>query len=1200
MKKLIVLSAFFLLLVGLVMGWSSIREAAAQIVEIFYGDPDLGPFETSMSREEFMAKRADEIAFKRGVEKDKPFDPQKRIAALKQLERQEIERIHMADSPIRNSVLAAWTEIGPNPIPNGQVVGGSQLAVSGRVISIAVHPTNPDIVYVGTAQGGLYRTVDGGTTWIPLMDNAMSLAIGAIAIAPSQPETIYVGTGEHNFSSDSFFGVGVYRIDNASTAAALTGPLNKDGSNADVFTGRGISRIIVHPTDPATIFVATTSGFGGLIAASNTVLPSRGIYRSTDATSANPTFAKLNGLAGGVNASVRDIAIDPLNPNLMVANSIQISGAGGIYVSTDALSASPTFTQRSVFNGSSTSQLTAEFAVHHASGQNPTFYAATGNDSTGSTTSFGRLLVSTDGGTTWTQKIDNNFCGGQCFYDIAVAVDPTDVNRVYLGGTGTSTTFTVSSNGGTSFTSSASGLHTDSHVIAVAPSLPTTIYFGSDGGIYKSTDSGTTWVSLNNSTFRATQFMGLSVHPTDPNFTIGGTQDNGTNFYRPDGTWNRADFGDGGYSVIDQSATGTSTVNMFHTYFNDVDTLQGYAFLSNGSTPSEGTWTRRGCGSAGATVNGITCNGAIRFYAPLEQGPGTPNTIYYGSDRLYRSADNGLTHTVVSQNPIVSGIPLSAIGISPQNDSVRIAGLSDGALWGTTTGAATLTNLDALNAVPNSAIARAVIDPQNADTAYVTLSAFGVTNVWRTNNLSSAAPTWAAVAGGLPQVPVNAFLVDPAVSSILYAGTDIGVYVSTDSGASWAPFGTGLPRVAVFDMAKAPGNVIRIATHGRGMWQIASIDSAPTILGPVTATLVSESCLPANGSIDPGETVTVAFAVRNTGSVNSAGDVGTLAATGGVMNPGGAQSYGVVVAGGSAVSRNFTFTASPTLLCGTNITATIAHQDGATNLGGITYTLPTGGSGSPVTTSYTGPPVAVPDNIPAGANIVLPVSGVTGLIGDLNFRLDALAGCNNTIGNLNASMTHTFLGDLAFKLTSPAGTTVNLIVNRGGNGVNYCTVLLDDDGGFPSASTIPTTGGVTGSFAPESPLSAFDGQNANGNWTLNVADTGAVDIGTLNRYSLIITPRVCSTQCAPLANVTVSGRVVTPDGRGLRNAVVSMTDAGGVRRNATTSSFGLYQFADVAQAPGYFIGVSSKRYRFATRQVDVSGNLSNVDFVGQE
>jgi hypothetical protein len=149
---------------------------------------------------------------------------------------------------------AFWTPIGPAPIPNGQTQAPAS-AVSGRTISIAVHPTNPNLIYVGTAQGGIYRTSDGGVNWTPIFDSAMSLAIGALALAPSDPEILYVGTGEPNGSADSFFGVGLYRINNASTTANLTGPIDPLVTtgipNTTAFTGRAISRILVHPTDAA-------------------------------------------------------------------------------------------------------------------------------------------------------------------------------------------------------------------------------------------------------------------------------------------------------------------------------------------------------------------------------------------------------------------------------------------------------------------------------------------------------------------------------------------------------------------------------------------------------------------------------------------------------------------------------------------------------------------------------------------------------------------------------------------------------------------------------------------------------------------------------------------------------------------------------------------------------------------------------------
>ena len=370
----------------------------------------------------------------------------------------------------------------------------------------------------------------------------------------------------------------------------------------------------------------------------------------------------------------------------------------------------------------------------------------------------------------------------------------------------------------------AVGLHVDSHAIGVAPSLPTTIYFGSDGGIYKSTDSGANWTPLNNTQYSATQFMSLALHPTDRYFTIGGTQDNGTNFYQPSQLWTNTEGGDGGYTQIDQNAVNNTAVTMYHTFFNQTNAM-GYSRSTNAGS----SWTFFGCGFGGSTPNGMTCTvpaGGILFYAPMERGPGNPNTLYFGSDVLYRSANSGTTMVKVSQEGTMGGA-ISAIGISPQNDNVRIVGTSTGGLFGTSTGANPLLNLDALGAVPNNFIGRAVVDPNNANTAYVTLEVFGVNNVWKTTNLNAVNPTWTAAVGGLPQVPVSAFVIDPQDSNALYAGTDIGVYQSLDGGTSWLPFGTGLPRVAVFDAEISNVHrILRIATHGRGFMRLVFPEQA--------------------------------------------------------------------------------------------------------------------------------------------------------------------------------------------------------------------------------------------------------------------------------------------------------------------------------------------------------------------------------------
>jgi hypothetical protein len=432
---------------------------------------------------------------------------------------------------------------------------------------------------------------------------------------------------------------------------------------------------------------------------------------------------------------------------------------------------------------------------------------------------------------------------------MAPAMDPTNSNIIYLGGSANADTNpprnTCRSNvltrtlDGTNFTRIDTGLHADTHAVAVAPSNPSVVYFGSDGGVWRSSNQGTTWSSINTAGFNATQFQSVSLHPKDRNFSIGGTQDNGTPWLHPDTSWTRADFGDGGFALVDQSATDTTTVTMYHTYFNQTNNLIGYARVTTTANAHDNGWAFRGCNGTVAN-NGFRCADAVLFYAPMTLGTGTPNTLYFGTDRLYRSSDQGTTMTLVSQGPFVAGSPVSAIGVSPQNDNVRIVGLRNGRIFATTTGANPLTEVTNAG-MPAKYASRTVIDPNNSNTAYATFAGFGIVGrqVWKTTNLAGGAATWAAVSNGLPDVPVSGFAVDPVNSQVLYAGTDIGVYISHDGGANWNPFGTGLPRVAVFDMAiQNPNRLVRVATHGRGMWEIGAAKSPAgvTLSAPASAT----------------------------------------------------------------------------------------------------------------------------------------------------------------------------------------------------------------------------------------------------------------------------------------------------------------------------------------------------------------------------
>lgn len=741
------------------------------------------------------------------------------------------------------SLLAPWTPLGPSPIPNGQTTTVSQ-AVSGRVTVIAVHPTNENIVYVGTAQGGLYRSLNGGTSWTPLTDSALSLAIGSIAIDPLDPTTLVVGTGEGNLSADSFFGVGVYVIKNADTTPQLIGPFNKDAGNNDIFTGRAITRVLVSPTDDNIVFVATTSGIGGIGADSipsviTANLPSRGLYRSTNFMSATPTFTKITVQpANAGNRGITDIVFGA-TPNILLAgvNGFSTGGNdGGIWRTTNAFDPIPLFTNQQVV-GTAAATIQIKLASNTVGGVT-TILAATGESPVPNGSNCGApgwVRKSTDGGVTFGLGLiqTSGFCNGQCFYDMAPAMDPTNSNIIYLGGSANADTApprnTCRSNvltrtlDGTNFTRIDTGLHADTHAVAVAPSNPNVVYFGSDGGVWRSSNQGTTWSSINTAGFNATQFQSIAVHPTDRNFSIGGTQDNGTPFFQPNATWTRADFGDGGFALIDQSATDTTNVTMYHTYFNQTNNLIGFGRVTTTANAHDNGWGFLGCNGTVAN-NGFRCADTVLFYAPMTLGPGSPNTLYFGTDRLYRSINRGSTMTLVSQGPFQAGAAVSAIGVSPQNDNVRIVGLRTGLVFATTTGATPLANVTS-GLFPAKYVSRAVIDPNNPNTAYVTFSGFGIAGrqIWKTTNLNVTPPTWTNAATGLPDVPFNGFVIDPLNSNMLYAGSDIGVFVSSDGGNTWNPFGTGLPRVAVFDMAfQAPNRLVRIATHGRGAWEIAA------------------------------------------------------------------------------------------------------------------------------------------------------------------------------------------------------------------------------------------------------------------------------------------------------------------------------------------------------------------------------------------
>jgi photosystem II stability/assembly factor-like uncharacterized protein len=931
-------------------------------------DPDLPPgMAGRVDKEAYLRARGDYFDLLRGRDGEVPEGARER--AIEQMERQEKQlRARPSASSVRAAVnITDWAFIGPNPIPLGQTQG-TRVPVSGRTISIAVHPTDPDIVYVGTAQGGLYKSTNGGANWTKLFEFQLeTLAIGAITIDPTDSNIVFVGTGENGQSADSFAGKGLYIIRNANSATpTLNGPFRTNGIGDNVFNGRAIGRILVNPLDHNTIFVCTANGTGGNPNTTTVLLPPRGVYRSTNAQATTPTFEQLavTGVAG-LDRSTIDIEMDPANPNLLLATVTGAAGDGGIWRTANALDPAPTFTRTLAWANGLRGELTATRSTAPAT----TFYAATGEQSTAAlggpacgATQAGIVRRSTDLGLTWSgpgaMPAATGFCGGQCFYDIAIAVTP-DNQTIHLGGAAGNSAANCganvmkrSLNGGAAWASNNTTLHADEHALAIAPSNPQIVYTGSDGGIWRSTNNGNTWLTLNNVDFSATQFQGVAVHPFDRNFLMGGTQDNGTICWAANGTVSHCRDGDGGYAVIDDNAVDTFNVLMYHTFFNQTNNQIGFERASNTLANADGQlsgWTFRGC-SGTVSNNGFRCADNVLFYAPMNQGPGSPfNTLYFGTDRLYRSTNRGDTMVLASQGPLVpsapagSGVVITSIGISPQDDNVRLVGLRDGHVFATTTGSAVMTDVTGGNFPPpnpadltRNSIGETVIDPNNKFTAYISFTSFSPPagqQIFKTTNLNDPVPTWTASSSGIPQVPVSSIAIDPQDSNSLYAGTDIGVYHSSDGGASWLPLGSGLPRVAVFDVKIS--NVqryLRIATHGRGIWEIGIPGRQLPVLRNGGATLTVEGCAPGNGVIDPSEDVTVSFGVTNIGAGPTENLVVTLLPTGGVTFPSGPQNYGAVAAGATGFGS---FSFSNNASCGDTITLTFHLQDGALDLGNV-------------------------------------------------------------------------------------------------------------------------------------------------------------------------------------------------------------------------------------------------------------------------
>lgn len=726
--------------------------------------------------------RSDWFTFQRTYPTDSvPVDARRKALAA-------ASRIRLESNP---EPLAArgWQAIGP--APTSSFFPGNWGVTSGRINAVAVSPTNSRIVIIGSSTGGIWRSTDSGTSFTPVSDEQTDLAVGSLAFSKSNPSIVYAGMGDTKLG---YLGSGVLKSTNEGRTWSRV-------SNNSLPSPGTIAKIEVDPANPNRVFAAQYSRL------SEDKITSSGIYVSTN---------------GGVNWSKklggapRDIAIDLSNPQIMYAGLTllekETDPAGGLYRSTDRGD-----TWAAVFNVDFEARRRSDIRIAIAPSNPQTLYVYYGGAIDDSFQA--QFRVSTNGGATWIDRGTSGFDTAQIGYNTYLVVDPNDANIIYLGSrdlfrstdggvSWTNLTQSFSFDGfGYSYTPFISKTHPDQHAFAFAPGAPNQFYIGNDGGIYKTTNGGQTFQSLN-STLSLTQFTSIALHPTDPTITYGGTQDNGTQRRFVDrGTWSEIATGDGGHVVINPTDPSTA----FLTY------IRGAIFRYR----DNGRFFEVQVGFDDVFGEPLGSSARIGFYAPLA-GNGVDSTLYFGTWRLFTSTNLGDTwfapadHLDLTKGVTDKGADvLSAIAVSRTNTNVIYTGSFQGRAMISADGGATWN--DITQGLPDRSITSIKIDPANSSTAFITFSGFKTGHIFKTTD---AGATWQDISGNLPDIPTNSLLLDPLNPNTLYAGTDVGVFRLISGSANWQPFNNGLPPVIVQDFSAQADGLIQLATYGRGAYEI--------------------------------------------------------------------------------------------------------------------------------------------------------------------------------------------------------------------------------------------------------------------------------------------------------------------------------------------------------------------------------------------
>lgn len=669
----------------------------------------------------------------------------------------------------------SWTQRGPENI-------------GGRITDIAVDPSDDDIVYAGAAEGGVFKTTDGGWHWAPIFDDMPALSIGALAIDPSDTSVIYAGTGEVNPGGGSlaYGGAGLFRSSDQGGSWASIG-LDNSGS---------IGRIVIDPGNSQRLFVAAM----GLHWQGN---PERGVYRTTDGGSTWERVLYIDDQTGCV-----DIVQRPDNPNVLFAAMWQrirqpeyydYGGPGcAVYRTIDG---GDTWT---LVGGGlpAPSEDGGRIGLSLCAAQ-PDVMHAVYADRIGY---FDGLYRSEDGGGTWIQTTDadlDNVFASYGWWFGNVRTHPTDPDTIFVLGL----PFWRSTDGGDSYHNASDGMHVDHHALGFGSGAGAAMYNGNDGGVYRSVD-GASWTKQPN--LPLTQIYRMAVDQGNNDALYLGAQDNGTNRTLTGATddWQEIFGGDGMQPIVHPDVS--TTIWAMYQYAN--------LFVT---TNDGANWLSAGLGVDGGDRKG--------WNAPHIQDPTDANTRYLGSHRVYRNTSDR-QWTVIS--PDLTGGPhqdnsgqvdgsLTSLAVSPLDAGVIWSGSNDGYVFVTANGGVLWTDVSAT--LPERWVTSVRTDPFDRETAYVTISGYRwaepLPHVFKTTDLGAS---WQPIAGDLPEVPVNDFLADPEIPDRYFAATDLGVYETLNGGMTWTMLGANLPNVITTSLViDSTGENLIVGTFGRSVFAIS-------------------------------------------------------------------------------------------------------------------------------------------------------------------------------------------------------------------------------------------------------------------------------------------------------------------------------------------------------------------------------------------